>query len=102
MHSKLIPLFVFSVFPFLIYSQTGNTVSASQNSNSSSLKVEWTVGELITESFKNSQLEAGHGMDELAGVFVITGDIDEISDQTSVYPTPFKNYFFIEMKEDEL
>jgi hypothetical protein len=82
------------------FSQTSNFVSASQQSESSSLKVNWTIGELISEDFKNSSVLLSPGIETVA-LFVITGDVDVAEAKMQVYPVPFINEFYIESPSED-
>jgi len=90
------------VFFFLLYTSAAfsqsSIVSAAYQSGGTTFKADWTIGELITENFPGQNVQAAQGINELASVFIITGDIEEESSSVSIYPIPFANHFFIETK----
>ncbi len=100
MYTRLSVLLLSSM-SFLSYSQTANFVAASQSSQSTSIIADWSIGELITESFSNSAVKLSHGVNEAGSIFIITGDLkEEVAAEAKIYPVPFQSEIFIEAGDD--
>ncbi|MGE0771750.1 MAG: T9SS type A sorting domain-containing protein [Cyclobacteriaceae bacterium] len=60
-----------------------------------SLQVEWSIGELITNSMEETTGALSHGILAMSRVQVITGDIDHHIQMVEVWPNPFREVVLI-------
>lgn len=81
--------------------QPSNIVSASGSKTSSTLQVDWTLGELFVESSKAATVQLQSGVGAINAVLIVTGDLPKTDDLTDVYPIPFRDEFYIEANTDE-
>lgn len=100
MNTRLVVVLLSSI-SFLSFSQTASFVAASQSSQSTSIIIDWSIGELITESFSNGSVHLSHGVNEAGSIFIITGDLKEpIAVEAKIYPVPFHSDVFIEAGDE--
>jgi hypothetical protein len=96
MYKSILLALLFSSPYLTSHAQTSNFVTASQSGQVTSIVVDWSIGELITESFLSNSLKVDHGVNEVGSIFIVTGDLEEASSVVNVYPIPFNSDFFIE------
>lgn len=73
--------------------EAGNIISASGEAKGVSISTSWAIGEVINETFKSTNLEVSHGLNDQNFKYVITGSIEK--DELLIYPMPFEKSFTI-------
>jgi hypothetical protein len=73
--------------------ETGNIISASGDTKGVTISASWAIGEVINETFKSTNLEVSHGLNDQNFKYVITGSIEK--DEVLIYPMPFEKSFTI-------
>ncbi len=76
-------------------------VSASGSSFGTTFQTNWSIGEILTESFSNSTIKVNHGLNESGAIYVITG-INDIEEGYQLYPNPFTRDLILEVPNEKV
>jgi len=73
--------------------EMGNIISAAGEAKGITISASWAIGEVINETFKSTNLEVSHGLNDQNFKYLITGSIEK--DELLIYPMPFEKNFTI-------
>ena len=89
---RIVFVLIFCLITRFCFGQFGSVVSASGSNTSSSLIVEWSLGDMIPTPVNTASLMVESGISAMNIIYLVTGDISNDEDETiSVFPIPFRN-----------
>ena len=96
--------FLLSIIPFFVNTANGQELISSSGDyyETSELSLEWSIGEIMTETFTEGSLILTQGLHQ--SYFTITA-LDELPptlSNISVYPNPATQYFYINTSQTDL
>ncbi len=97
-----LPLLVLLGHSLSIYAQSAIVATATGSNSNTQVVIDWTLGEIVTETHMGSNIFLENGLTATASNFVITSDLVVDPSVISVFPLPFANELNVSIPEGRL